>query len=366
MTTVTERSIVPVQAARPARGQDQRAAWARYLSLGLLVIATLVLSLGSGAVSIAPRAVFDILSDALGFAATREPDVQQTAVLLVVRLPRVLFGMLAGATLAMAGAAMQGLFRNPLADPALLGVSSGASVGAAAMILGAGLLPGTAANVQPLLVPLAAFSGALLATLFVLELARLGQRTTPALLLTGVAVNAIGGAATGLLTYLANDAQLRSIAFWQMGSFGSVTWGAAPAVALLLCCLVGLPFAAKHLNILQLGEAEAGHLGLRVTRLQRIIVVLVALGVGASVAVSGIVGFVGLAVPHLARLLVGPDHRQLLPVSALLGAALLGLADLAARRVLAPSELPIGILTAAVGAPLLLVLIRRSLRGEAQ
>jgi iron complex transport system permease protein len=214
---------------------------------------------------------------------------------------------------------------------------------------------------QAAALPLAAFAGGLAATWLVYRLATRDGRTAVAtLLLAGVALGAVAGAGTGLLLFLADDAQLRSVTFWSLGSLGGATWTALAGVAplLLLALLVALALA-RPLNALLLGEAEAFHLGVRVERAKRMAVGVAALGVGAAVAVSGVIGFVGLVVPHLGRLALGPDHRRLLPASALLGAALLLLADLAARTVAAPAELPIGILTALVGAPFFLWLLLR-------
>lgn len=349
-------ATVPGRALRePVHAGWHRLGW---IALALLPCAVAVLSLSLGAVPIAPETVLRILGHAAGLPMAAPDDAQAEAVLLAVRLPRVLFGLLTGAVLGMAGAAMQGLFRNALADPGLLGVSSGATVGATAMIVLAGAFTVPPAW-QLWLVPASAFGGALVATLLVLQVAAGLARGTAALLLSGVAIAAIGGAGTGLLTYVATDAQLRSIAFWQLGSLGGVTWDAGPAAALLLLALLALPRVGAALNLLQLGEAEAGHLGVRVRRLQWQVVLLVALGVGSAVAVTGMIGFVGLVVPHIVRLLTGPDHRRLLPASACAGAALLALADLLARTIVMPAELPIGILTALAGAPLLLSLVRR-------
>jgi iron complex transport system permease protein len=254
------------------------------------------------------------------------------------------------------------LFRNPLADPGLLGVSTGAALAAAAtVVLGAPLgtlvAPGR---------PVVAFAGALVATFAVYRLARSEHGTSVAsLLLAGIGVNALAAALTGLLIFVADDAQLRTIAFWSLGSLGGATWAVvASAAPFLIGATVALSLRAPHLNALALGTAEAGHLGVDVPRLERYLVVFSALAVGAGVAVTGVIGFVAMVAPHMLRLAVGPDNRFLLAGSGLLGAALLVGADLVARTAVAPAELPIGIVTALLGAPFFLwLLVRSRLRG---
>jgi iron complex transport system permease protein len=283
-------------------------------------------------------------------------ETRQAMVLWGIRLPRVVLGVLVGAGLSVSGAAMQGLFRNPLADPALVGISSGAALGAVVtIVLGTALPDGWAEMAGPFLLPLAAFAGGALATLLVYRLATSGGRTSVAtMLLAGVAINAVAGAGTGLMTFLADDDQLRDLMFWTLGSLGGATWTRLAVVAplILIGVAVTLPLA-RPLNALLLGEAEAGHLGIDTQRVKRRVITLAALVVGAATAVSGIIGFIGLVVPHLLRLALGPDHRLLLPGSALLGA------DLLARTVVAPAELPIGIVTALVGGPFFLWLLLR-------
>ena len=264
----------------------------------------------------------------------------------------------------MAGAAQQGLFRNPLADPALVGVSAGAALAAVAMIvLGPPLITLLAPWLPAgALVPLAAFGGGLLATGLALRLAQVSAEAggTAALLLAGIAVNAVAGAGTGLLVTLSNDRQLRDITFWSMGSFASGGWaGTLVAGGCAVIALALLLPAARQLDALLLGEQEAEGIGVDVHRLRQRTVCAVALAVGGAVAVSGVIGFVGLVVPHLIRTLGGPRHGLVLPGAALLGAALLLLADAAARIVAAPAELPIGLVTALLGGPFFIVLLLR-------
>jgi iron complex transport system permease protein len=327
--------------------------------VGLLLFMVLA-SVGIGAVAIAPGDVVRILAQRVGVDVV--VDARQASVLLAIRLPRVLLGILIGAGLATAGVLMQGLFRNPLADPGLIGVSSGAALAAVGVIvLGATLLEGVTQLLGIFTLPLAAFCGGLAATLLVYRLGTSsGQTLVATLLLAGIALNALAGAGTGLLTFVATDEQLRSITFWSLGSLGGATWRAVGALApFVLVVLVVAPRYAQALNVVLLGETEARHLGINVERVKQVIVVLSALAVGAAVAVAGIIGFIGLVVPHLLRLLLGPDHRSLLPGSALLGAALLLAADLIARTLVAPAELPIGVVTALIGAPFFLWLLLR-------
>lgn len=323
--------------------------------LALLLAASLTLAVGIGAVQIAPAQLVAILLEPLGVTLEIPYTRQQAAVLLAIRLPRVLLGVLVGASLALAGAAMQGLFRNPLADPGLLGVASGAALAAAiVLVLGVPLI-------SYWLLPAAAFIGSLAATLFVYSLATRGGRTQMAtLLLAGIALSALAGAGVGLLTFLADDAQLRDLTFWTMGSLGGATWRALTAAApFMLTAILVIPRFARALNLLLLGEAEARHLGIDVQMSKVALIFLSALAVGAAVSVAGIIGFVGLVVPHLVRLAVGPDHRLLLPASALLGASLLLVTDLLARTIAAPAELPLGVLTSLVGGPFFLWLLLR-------
>ncbi|QRN94325.1 iron ABC transporter permease [Archangium violaceum] len=330
---------------------------------GLLVLVPLlvlcvVTSLGVGAVSITPAQVVSILLEQVGLPPFTTFTEQQAAVLYAIRLPRVLLGVLVGAALSVAGVALQGLFRNPLADPGLLGVSGGASFAVAAV---------TVLKLQLLgfyTLPVAAFVGSFVAILLIASLAQENGKTNVAMmLLCGVAINALCVSGTGLFTYLSTDDQLRTLTFWQLGSLAGATWTLVSTITpLVLLCAVGMLFLANPLNALLLGEANAHHLGISVERTKWKIVALVALGVGAGVAVSGMIGFIGLVVPHLIRLWLGPNHRVLLPLSALLGSALLVLADLVARTVVVPSELPIGIVTSLAGSPFFLYLLLRQRR----
>lgn len=323
----------------------------------VLCAATAVLAIGTGAVRVPPGRVLAAL---FGWHDEGLTDAMRTVV-WNVRAPRVLQGLLAGAMLACAGVLLQALFRNPLADPALIGVSAGAALGAVAVIvLGATWLAGLSKALGVWTLPVAAFTGALGTAALVFALARRDGLLDPTtMLLCGIAVNALTGAGIGLMTYLATDEQLRNLTFWTLGSLGAASWGSlggvAPAALLLA---LALPWLVRPLNALLLGESEALHLGVAVERLKRWCVVLAAAGAGAVVAVCGVIGFIGLVAPHMARLLAGPDHRTALPLAALLGATLLTAGDLVARTAVRPAELPIGILTALLGAPFFLWLLR--------
>lgn len=330
-----------------------RPAFASAALIGVLIVIA-ILSLTHGAVPVAPARVLEILS---GEGHARAQD---SLVVLNIRLPRLLLGAMIGAALAGCGALMQGLFRNPLADPGLVGVSAGAGLAVAAIIVLGERLPASLAIMStPSFLPTAAFLDALGTTTLLYALAtRRGRTSVVTMLLAGVALAALAGSLTGVLTYMSDDRQLRDLTFWSMGSLGGATWQKVELMApVAILFFLAAPFLSRGLNALALGEAEAFHLGVRVQRLKTAIILLVAIAVGASVATAGVIGFVGIVAPHLLRLSVGPDHRALLPLSAVVGAILVAGADVLARVLVAPAELPIGILTAAVGAPFFLWLL---------
>ena len=329
-------------------------------ALAALLLATGMLGLACGALPLSWTEVLGALGRGL-VGGARGDD----AIVLTLRLPRVLMAALVGASLAVGGATMQGLFRNPLVEPGLIGISAGGALGAIAMIV----LGGSVAAALPRVVAssgvvAAAFVGGLATTggVYLFGTRRPGMAT---LLLAGVAINAIAMAGVGLLTYLANEHQLRDLSFWSLGSLGGASWTRLALVAPpMLLSVLWLPRHAGALNALLLGEREATLLGYRPQALRRSLVVLVALATGAAVAMCGVIGFVGLVVPHLLRLVSGPDHRLLLPGSALAGGSLLIVADAVARTVVAPAELPIGVLTALLGGPFFLWLLLRQRMGE--
>ncbi|MEQ1944283.1 iron ABC transporter permease [Mesorhizobium sp. VNQ89] len=346
--------------AAPAGDRSLRAR-AAIGALAILLLATALFSLASGA---SDASAWAVVRGWLFASSSADPlSMRDSMIVYDIRLPRVILGVLVGAALAVSGAVLQGLFRNPLADPGLVGVSAGSSLGAVSVIvLGATVLSPLTAVFGTFALPFAAFVGGLVTT-FVLYLisTRQGRTSVATMLLAGIALGALAMALTGILVFLADDRQLRDLTFWQLGSLAGATWQKIAMVSpIIIIALLATPFLARGLNALALGEAAASHLGIPIQRLKYVAIVAVSAAVGSSVAVSGGIGFVGIVVPHLLRLLIGPDNRYLLPASALLGACMLLLADAVSRTIVAPAELPIGIVTAIVGAPFFLwILLRR-------
>jgi len=360
----TDRAgTVPAPAARPGTPVLARTRHRRVvpLAVGLAValLALAVVAAGTGQLRVPPAEVLGSVLHRVGLDVGPLPSHPNgDAALWTIRFPRVVMAVLAGAALATAGAVMQGVFGNPLADPGVVGVSSGAALAACAgIVLGLNFLGAFTSAAL-------AFVGGLVTTLVVYLLARSGGRTeVVTLVLTGVAVNAVAGAGIAFLTFLADTQAREQIVFWQLGSLNGTRWQyvavVAPfvAVGLLVAVLV-----ARRLDLLALGERAARHVGVDVERLRVVSIVAVALLTAAAVAFCGIIAFVGLVVPHLIRMVVGPGHRVLVPLSALGGAVLLLAADLVARTAVAYADLPIGMLTALVGGPFFFWLIRRTRR----
>lgn len=326
--------------------------------LGAAFVGAVLTSLALGQVRISPAAAMGILLDHMGIDSGLDFTSQQDAVLWSIRLPRVVLGGLVGAGLGIAGAAYQGIFRNPLADPQLIGVSSGAALGSALGIIAFGWLIGTLAG------QLGGFLGGLAAGAAVYTLARHRGRTeVVTMVLAGIAVAAVGTAGAAFASLVADDPRLKSEVFWALGSLTFSTWKLVwftlPFVAV---AVIVLPFYGKSMNVALLGDREAQHLGVDVERLRMIVMGLATLAVGAGVAAAGVIGFVGLLVPHGIRLAAGPDNRTVLPGSAIGGAALVILVDMAARTAAAPTEIPVGLLTAIVGGPVFLWLLSRTRR----
>ncbi|WP_030080917.1 FecCD family ABC transporter permease [Streptomyces baarnensis] len=327
--------------------------------LSLALLAGCLLSAAIGAYNIPLGDVLSSVQHRIGLGGQALDRVGES-VLWNVRLPRVALAVLVGASLGCAGALMQGVFGNPLAEPGVIGISAGAAVGAVASIaLGLTFFGNWTITVF-------AFVAGLATVLLVYALSRSGGRTeVVTLILTGIAVNAFAGALIGLFIFFADNAQITQITFWQLGSLSQATW--PKVLAVLPCALAGLliaPFYARKLDLLALGERPARHLGVDVERLRIVLVLVVALLTAAAVAVAGIISFVGLLVPHLLRMANGPGHRFLVPGSALGGALILVAGDLAARTVAAPAELPLGVLTALFGSPFFFWLLRRTRRKQ--
>lgn len=337
----------------PPLGRDARARLV-VLASAFLAVAAALIALAAGAVLIPPAEVLRIL---LGGTADHALHGE---VILALRLPRVIEGAAIGAALGVTGAAFQGLFRNPLADPGLIGIAAGAAVGAVAFIVAGAGLALTLGIPRHFGLPLAASLGAVATALLVY---RCGQRDgaldIASLLLAGIAINALCLALSGFLVFGSDDQELRELTFWSMGSLARAHWPVLATALPWLVLGVGVLLTHAHaLNALALGEAEAFHLGYRVTVLKTRILLAGAISVGVAVALAGVIGFVGLIVPHLLRLVVGADHRYVLPGSAFLGAALVMTADLGARLLVLPAELPLGILTSLLGGPFFLWLLR--------
>ncbi|MBW1251229.1 FecCD family ABC transporter permease [Pantoea allii] len=324
---------------------------ARWLLLmGISMVFCMLIAAGFGAMPLSFRTLYHASSEDIVWK-----------IWLNIRLPRVLLAVLLGMALAVAGAVMQGLFRNPLADPGLLGISSGAGLAVAVAIILPVSLPPLLALWLPMV---AAFVGSLVVTLLIFSFSQLAQGNLSRLLLVGIAINALCGAAVGVLSWISNDQQLRQLALWGMGSLSAAQWpGLLICAALIVPALVAIQTRARHLNLLQLGEEDAHYMGINVRRTQHVLLVLSALLVGTAVSVSGIIGFLGLVVPHVMRFCLGSDHRWMLPGSALAGAILLLLADTLARTLVIPAEMPVGLLTSLIGGTWFLWLILRQQGG---
>lgn len=324
------------------------------------VVFCTVLSLSSGAFNISMTQSVGILLKQIGFSTSIDFTESQESVLLFIRLPRVFVSLLVGASLSVAGVGMQGLFRNPLADPSLIGISSGAVLGAALAILMGWNIGNSILGMYGL--SIATFIGAALSIIIVLRISQTGKSTDIAtMLMSGIAINSLTGALVGLIIYCANDDQLRNITFWTLGSLGGANWKMVGVLLpLTILPVIIIIRVARQLDIYALGETEAACLGVNTQRLKYIIITCVTITVGASVALVGIIGFVGLVVPHITRFITGASHYRLFITSSLIGAIILSLADLASRTIVSPTELPIGILTSIMGTPLFIsLLIRR-------
>ncbi|KGK12163.1 FecCD family ABC transporter permease [Vibrio navarrensis] len=320
----------------------------------LLLVATAVSSVTVGPMNISANDTFHSLLNLGDLPAHIDIVIRE------IRLPRTLLCMLVGAILALCGVVMQGLFRNPLAEPGIIGVSAGAALGGAVAIVGLSQVSHLYPQLMNLaILPLFSFLGGAGATWLVYRIgaSEFGTSAT-IMLLAGVAISAISGAVIGYLNFLADDQTLRDLSLWSMGSLAAASWSSIMLALVTMLILYGY-FARKAmpLNALLLGEAEARHLGIDVQSLKRGLITLAAVGVGVTVSICGAVGFIGLVIPHLGRMLAGPDHRKLIPISAMLGALLLTAADMVARIAVAPAELPVGIVTAAIGAPFFIYLL---------
>ncbi|EHU5190791.1 FecCD family ABC transporter permease [Vibrio parahaemolyticus] len=330
------------------------------LSTTLITLSGFLAFIAIASITVGPMNISftDSLRGLIGAHSELAPHIQ--LVINEIRLPRTILCMFIGAILAICGVVMQGLFRNPLAEPGIIGVSAGAALGGAfAIVVFAEFSQNHPQLMNLAALPLFAFLGGALTTVLVYWLGtnKFGTSVT-IMLLAGVAISALSGAAIGFLNFSADDQMLRDLTLWSMGSLAGANWaGIGLASVTLVVLLFWFHKKAMSLNALLLGESEARHLGVPVQKLKRQLILLSAVGVGVTVSISGAIGFIGLVIPHLGRMLAGPDHRTLLPISALLGALLLTCADMIARVLLAPAELPVGIVTALIGAPFFIYLL---------
>lgn len=327
-----------------------------FIILSIALILSFFLALFYGAAKVSFSAIIEIIAKNLGLTSTQHPS---EALIWNIRLPRLLNSFFAGAVLALSGAVMQALFKNPLADPSIIGISSGASLSASLAIVASGSFIYNFSIAGLSFLSLFTFGGAVLTSLLIFGISYQHKKAdVPTMLMAGIAINALCGALIGVILFVSDDAQLRSITFWTLGSMGGSVWQQVfiMLLVMLIICMVLFPHA-KDLNALALGEENAGLLGIHAEKLKRKIILCTSLGVGTAVAFFGIIGFIGLVVPHIIRLLAGPDNRIVMPASLMGGAVLLSLADTLARTLAAPAELPIGIITAIGGAPLFLYLL---------
>jgi iron complex transport system permease protein len=324
-----------------------------------LLVGMLLCAICFGAVSIQPADMYLALKH---YFTGKPPANIYEGVFLQLRLPRVLLCAITGAILSVSGVLMQGLFRNPIVEPGLVGTSAGAAFGASfVFVMAANISKQFKEITGPFLVPLFAFAGGLLATYTVYALAKNAKRVSIlSLLLIGIAVNAMGLSGTGFMSYIARDPQARSITFWSLGTFSGASWLQVWIVGAVAAAMFFVSFFyAKQLNALLLGEEEANYLGVDAEKLKRRIMLLNTAMVSVATAFVGVISFMGLIVPHVLRLLIGSDNKRLLPAAMLTGALLLTLADFGARMLLAPAEIPIGIITSLVGAPIFIVLLKK-------
>jgi iron complex transport system permease protein len=335
-----------------------------HLLLAIGLSGALLLSAAVGAFSFTPPAMVRHIAHAFGWGALSTSDALARNVFQQLRLPRVLLTALVGAVLGVSGTVMQGIFRNPIVEPGLVGTSAGAALGASLVFVYGGALAAPTV-IGSLVVPVMAFIGALAATALVYRLAtRFEKVDVITLLLAGIAVNAVCAAGTGFLSFVARDPQARNITFWSLGTFTTATWRGVLLVGMVFIPCYALTLRdAKALNVLMLGEDEAAYLGVNPRRLVRRLLVLNTLMVAVATAMTGVIAFVGLVVPHVLRIVKSSDYRFLLPASALFGAALMAGTDVVARILIPPAELPIGIITALVGAPVFLSILLRQGRG---
>lgn len=340
-----------------------------YGLFAILLVAALFASAGIGAMSFTPAQMLRYIGQTLGWIAPSDADTLQRNVFVLLRLPRVLMAGLTGAVLGVGGTLMQGLFRNPIVEPGLTGTSTGAALGASVLFVFGGHSALTLLSpLGSFGVPALAFLGAFAATMLVYRLSTsFGKVNVFTLLLAGIAVNAVCAAGTGFLSYIARDPQARDITFWNLGTFTTADWHGTELVGITFAiCFLWVLRHGKSLNTLMLGEDEAAYLGIDPARLILVLIIVNTIMVAVATAMVGVIAFIGLVIPHMLRIMKSSDYTFLLPGSALLGAILMEVIDITARVVIPPAELPIGIITAVIGAPVFLwILLRQQQRGAA-
>ena len=330
---------------------------------GLLIVSCLV-SVSIGSVSIEIKQIFSLILNRMGFEGSQNFTTTQENVFWILRFPRVLFGVLVGVALGISGVSLQGIFRNPLVDSGLIGIASGASLLASCFIVLSSYFSFLSIVNAQLTMAFVAFIGAAVTAFLVYRVSLYnGKINITMLILAGVALNAVSGSLTGLLTYFADDRQLRDITFWTLGSLSGATWLSLSILAFFVLIPAFILMRYRNaLNAFALGEKSAYFIGVDTKKVKFVILLCSTAMVGATVAFSGIIGFVGLVIPHILRLMIGPNHRALMPLSALAGALLICLADLVSRTLINPIEIPIGIITSIIGAPILLLIILKQKR----
>ena len=338
-----------------------------YILFTILLLLSLIISTRVGAVDITYEKIFAFIGNALGFESTVSYTPIEEALFWQIRLPRVILCALVGASLSTSGALMQALFRNPIVEPGLVGTSSGAALGAAFIFVMGKSIAGVYADVLgPFILPIFAFAGGLAATMAVYKLSNVfGKVNVNTMILAGIAINALCSGGTGFFSYIARDPQARSITFWNLGTLSGADWNGVALVG--TSTVIGISIClrySKALNALMLGEEEASYLGINTNKLKMQVIVVNTFMVALATSIVGIIGFLGLVVPHILRILKSSDNRFLIIGSALLGGILLNLADMFARVVVAPSEFPIGVITAFVGAPVFLYILIRNSRQQ--
>ena len=316
----------------------------------------MIIGLLFGPVNITLADMINILKNHIGLLKLEDKTFSEIneMVFLNIRLPRVLLTVLVGIALGTAGATLQGLFRNPLVDPGFIGVSSGAAVGAMIAIMFSPLISHYFSKIFiPFIIPILSILGSFITTFLIYSMSKISNKTNiMVMLLSGIAINALSGSIIGLLVSISTDVQLRSFTFWTLGGFDNASWNVVTISAFFIITSFLIVYNMRNeMDIFMLGDAEAKHLGLDIEKFKKKNIIISSIMVGISVSFCGMIGFIGLVTPHLVRLFIGPNHRYLIPGSAILGAILLSSSDLISKTIISPAQLPVGIITSAIGAP---------------